>query len=97
MKKWLKDLINGLFADSDSDKDLVGPRGARLLAEKSNKELKIVLRQIKETAGKGETSLWLKGYCKSTGDDLEVRKLLKGLNFGLNKPGSVDGTLVIYW
>lgn len=72
-------------------------REARCLAEKSSEELKVLLKQIRKTAAKGETSLWLKGYCKEIGDDLQVRKLLEGLNYGLNKSGTVDGALVIYW
>lgn len=79
----------------DNSSEFIKAKKARKLAEKNNKNFIIVMNQIRTVAKEGKVSLWLKGYRESIGGyDLDVRKLLEGLGYGLNKS---DEDLVIYW
>lgn len=82
----------------DDSKGYFKAKQARENAEKTNEDLQEVLLKIRQASAKGKVSLWLHDYKESIGGyDLKVRKLLEGLGYGLNKTGSVNGALVIYW
>jgi len=82
----------------DDSKGYFKAKQARENAEKTNKDLQEVLFKIRQASIKGKVSLWLHGYRESIGGyDLEVRKLLEGLGYGLNCSRSDGGNLVIYW
>jgi hypothetical protein len=82
----------------DDSKGYFKAKQARENAEKSNENLQEVLFKVRQASAKGEVSLWLHGYRESIGGyDLEVRKLLEGLGYGLNCSRSAGENLVIYW